>query len=318
MIKNFTTTVCGVLLLLLAGCALTPELEGRQELASGLPQSVEWEAVPFFPQEEYQCGPAALATVLNWTGVEVEPSALAPIAYTPYRKGTLQPELLAAARRHGRIAYVIAPSLKSLLAEVAAGNPVIVLQNLGLSWLPKWHYAVVVGFDFTRDTIVLRSGSERRRELSLGLFSRTWTRADNWAVIILRPGQMPSLPEEGRYLDAVAGIERAQRWADANEAYRAARDRWPQSLGALIGLGNTYYGMGDKISAERAFREAITAHPDVGVAYNNLAQVLADRGRITEALAAARRAVDLGGPLASSFGETLREIEQRSPQLKTQ
>ena len=32
--------------------------------------------VPFFPQTLHQCGPAALATVLGWSGVHATPEAL--------------------------------------------------------------------------------------------------------------------------------------------------------------------------------------------------------------------------------------------------
>ncbi len=65
--------------------------------------------------------------------------------------------MIGAARRHGRVAYVIS-SPEELLVEVAAGNPVIVLQNLGLSWVPVWHYAVVIGYDGDADMVTLHSG----------------------------------------------------------------------------------------------------------------------------------------------------------------
>src|SRR3546814_2318796 len=37
-----------------------------------LPRQVELSEVPFFPQEDYYCGPAALATVLAWGGVDTD------------------------------------------------------------------------------------------------------------------------------------------------------------------------------------------------------------------------------------------------------
>lgn len=268
--------------------------------------------MPFFPQEEHQCGPAALATVLGWSGVSVAPAALAPSAYVPQREGSFQAELLTAARRQGRLAYVIQPDLAALLREVASGHPVLILQNRGLPWFPLWHYAVVVGFDVAGQTAVLRSGTERRREIPFATFDTTWARAGRWGVVVLRPGELPATADERRYVDAVLGLERVQRWPDANEAYRAARTKWPLSLPLLLGIGNTYYQMEDRRAAEQAFREAIGAHPRAGVAHNNLAQVLADLGRIPEAIDAAQRAVALGGPLRDDFSETLREIERHA------
>ena len=63
--------------------------------------------VPFFAQEELQCGPAALAMTLNWSGIAVQPSDLTPEVFTPDLKGSLQSALIGATRRHGRVAYPI-------------------------------------------------------------------------------------------------------------------------------------------------------------------------------------------------------------------
>lgn len=299
-------------LLLLPACAVTPAFHDGARLAERLPRWIEWDGAPFFPQEQYQCAPAALATVLNWTDAGVTPEALAPSLFVPGRKGSFQAEVIAAARAHGRVAYVIDPDVEALLTEVAAGNPVIVLQNLGLSWFPVWHYAVVVGFDLADAVVVLRSGRERRHPMSLGLFQRTWKRAGSWGLIVIEPARLPRTASERRYVEAVVGLEQVQRWREAGGAYRAALSRWPRSLPAWLGLGNSLYALGDKLAAEQAFRDAVAVHADAGVAHNNLALVLADLGRMEEALASAHRAVALGGPLAATFARTLAEIEQRA------
>ncbi len=273
------------------------------------PEPVEMTAVPFFPQEEYQCGPAALATVLNWSGVKVTPTELAPQVYLPERQGSLQLELIGAARRHGRIPYVLQPQLESLLAEVSSGNPVLILQNLSLPWYPKWHYAVVVGFDLKADNLVLRSGGEERHEVPFKVFERTWRRSDYWAMVVLSPDRLPFTAEEIPYVEAVASLERLSRWPETSVAYATALERWPKSLAARMGQGNSRYALGDLRGAEQAFRQATQDHPKAAVAFNNLAQVLADQGRLPKARAAAQRAVELGGPQQDTFRETLKQIE---------
>jgi hypothetical protein len=45
------------------------------------------------------------------------------------------------------------------------------------------------------------------------------------------------------------------------------------------------------------------------MAFNNLAHVLAEQGRLQEALTAAQRAVDLGGPFIDTFRQTLEEVK---------
>lgn len=296
----------------LAGCA-TPQTE---RLAATPPRDlaprVELGDVPFFAQDAYQCGPAALATVLTATGVPTTADALIPQVYLPERRGSLQLELVAAARRHGTVPYVLQPALESLLAEVAAGNPILVLQNLAFAWYPKWHYAVVVGYDLDREELILRSGLERRHVVPFAVFERTWRRAEHWALVVLSPDRLPITAEETRYLQSVTALERLGQHAQAEQAYGAALARWPRSLGARMGLGNSRYAAGDLRGAELAYREAIDADPAAGAAFNNLAQTLADQGRLAEAETAARHAVSLGGPLAETFRATLADIRMRA------
>jgi hypothetical protein len=64
----------------------------------GADAPIELADTPFFPQEALQCGPAALATVLGAAGVAAHPDALAREVYTPGLGGSLQLELVAAAR----------------------------------------------------------------------------------------------------------------------------------------------------------------------------------------------------------------------------
>ncbi|OGI47756.1 MAG: hypothetical protein A2151_05570 [Candidatus Muproteobacteria bacterium RBG_16_65_34] len=297
--------------LLTAACAPL-QTERLRQTAEAFPRPVELNAVPFFPQEEYQCGPAALATVLGHSGIAVAPEALAPEVYLPERQGSLQVELIAAARRHGRVPYVLRPQIESLAAEVASGNPVLVLQNLGLSWYPKWHYAVVVGFDLPNNEVILRSGRERRRVTPMDLFERTWRRGDYWAIAVLPPERLPYTAEEIPYLQSVTALERIARWEEAARAYGAALARWPRSRGAQMGLGNARYALGDVRGAEEAFRRATRNHPDAAPAFNNLAQALADQHRWAEAERAARRAVELGGPLMETYEQTLELIRSRA------
>ncbi len=299
-------------LLLTAGCAAPLQTDRLLQTARAFPQPVELSEVPFFPQEAYQCGPAALASALNWTGVPATPEALAPQVYLPERKGSLQLELLAAARRHGRIPYVLRPQLESLFAEVASGNPVLVLQNLGLSWIPKWHYAVVVGFDLPRNQIVLRSGLKQRHVIPIHVFERTWRRGNYWATVVMPPDRLPHTAEELPYLQSVVPLERLKRWREAAAAYNAALKRWPKSLPAQLGRGNSLYALGDLHGAEQAFRQAVRDHPDSVPALNNLAQTLADQGRWRQAERVALRAVELGGPLLDASRETLDQILQHT------
>lgn len=281
---------CTLLPIWVGGCALTPIETSPDPLVSRLPAQADLADVAFFPQAAYQCGPAALATALSASGVTPDLKQLSAEVYVPSLKGSLQPELVAAARRYGRVPYQIAPSLGDLLTEVAAGHPVIVLQNLGLSWLPRWHYAVVVGYDLPGGSVTLRSGRTARLVLALDTFQHTWARAGRWAVVVTRPERLPSTAEEGRYLEQLIELERAGALEAALAGYRATLTRWPTSLVAEMGVGNTLYALGRYEEAARVFGDAARRHPDSAAAANNLAMTLAELGCKAEALETAERA----------------------------
>jgi len=280
--------------LLLGGCA-TPQvamLDARWP--TELPAQVELADIPFFPQEDYECGPAALAMVANAAGVDVTPDALVDQVYLPGRKGSLQPEMLAATRRQGLLAYPLKPKVEDILREVAAGHPVLVFQNLAFSIYPVWHYAVVMGFDRERHVLLLHSGRTARMEISMFAFERTWARGQYWAMLALKPGQLPATAEPQAYTAAVATLERTDA-RGAQQAFAAALQRWPDDRAALLGAGNTAYALGQRDAAATAYRQAVLKHPDFADGWNNLAQVLLELNRRHEASQAIARAVALGG-----------------------
>jgi len=295
-----------LLIFQLAGCAFIrfgPEV--RAPVAAPLYATVD--AVPFYAQKKYQCGPAALAMVLQWSGISISPDDLVPAVYTPGRKGSLQSELISAARRHDRLAYSI-QGISCLIREVAAGRPVVVLQNLGLSWLPRWHYAVVIGYNLTSQFIVLHTGDRAAREVGLRTFLKTWQRADQWGLLILPPGRMPVCAEESAYLKAALGLQQAGQSRSAKEAFSAAVDRWPDSAQAYLALGNALYGDGSLQEAIRALSQAVQIEPANGPALNNLAHLLAESGDLKSAEVMARRAIAIGGTYREVYRRTLEEI----------
>lgn len=310
MRQCLTPAAAGVFILagaLLAGCAAPQVSAIIERPPAGLPAAAEIAAVPFFPQEDYQCGPASLAAVLGHAGRDATPESLVPQVYLPGRKGSLQPEILAGTRRHGLVAYEIAPHLEALLREVAAGTPVLVLQNLALPWIPQWHYAVAIGYDLQERSLLLHSGVTRRLSMSLDTFEHTWARSGHWAMVALPPDRLPASAAELPYLSAVAALERVVPEA-ARRGYETALARWPDSITAELGLGNASYAMRDLAGATAAYRRATVRQPASADAWNNLAQGLMELGSRDEALAAARRAVALGGPRLPTYRETLEHI----------
>ena len=302
--------MAGVLLcaLLLCGCA-SPQMSGLENhWPQDLPQRSEIVDVPFYPQEDYECGPAALAMLLQAAGVGATPEQLLDQVYLPGRKGSLQVELLAASRRHGLPAYLLQPRIEDLLREVAAGNPVLVLQNLSLPIYPVWHYAVVIGYDREHKLLRLHSGRTPRLEMSLFTFERTWARGGSWAMLALPPERLPVTAEPLAMLESLTALERVQP-GQAGIGYATALQRWPTQRGLLLGAGNVAYAAGDLSKAELAYGAAVKAQPDFADAWNNLAQVLLEQGKRPQARQAFNRAIQLGGQRLPKYLELKRRLE---------
>ncbi len=295
-----------IALLALAGCA-TPQTDSVLQQRGALPPQVELDNVVFYPQAENECGPASLAMALGASGVKVTPDQLTPIVFTPGREGSLQADMLSASRRHGRVAYPI-KDLRSILAEIANGTPVVVFQNLALSWYPQWHYAVAIGYDMDSRELILHSGLTARDRLPLTTFERTWERGGHWAIAVLPPDRLPATAQPLPYLAAVKGLEQARQYDAAARAYATALEQWPDDLQAMMGRGNALYALNKKTEAARAFRTAAAQHPDSAAALNNLAHVLAELGQLAEAEKTARRAVEIGGSFSDTARKTLDEI----------
>lgn len=287
--------VCvGVLLsILLSGCSslgITPRLPAFPQ---DIPRQVELVDTPFFPQQENHCGPAALATLLQHRGIEATPEDLALLTYLPGRQGSLQIELKATARQQGVVVYPLNGSLSDLLREISAGNPVLILQNQAFSWLPRWHYAVAVGYDLEQQQLILRSGATRRWLSALPSFMNTWNRADNWAIVTLPPDLLPATAKPLRYLQAVHELEQTDQSRIARQAYRHAVAQWPGNATAWLALGNSAYAASDWPQAIEAFRKAVDLEAGNATAWNNLAYALKAEGAREEAILAIEQALSL-------------------------
>ena len=296
--------ICAVL----AGCAAPQTAHLARQWPPMLPTRAELVNTPFIPQDDYECGPAALAMVLQAAGLQVSADDLVAQVYLPGRKGSLQVEVLAAARRNGLPAYPLKPDLDSVLQEVAAGNPVLVFQNLSLPIYPVWHYAVVIGYDRERQELLLHSGRTPRQTLPLDTFERTWARGKHWSMVALSPTRLPATAQDDAFAQSVAALERLDSKA-ARTAYTTALNRWPLHRALMLGAGNTAYALGDVSAAQSAYGAAVQAHPDFADAWNNLAQVLLDRGNQPEAAQAIAKAVALGGPRLSQYRALQKVIE---------
>lgn len=256
----------------------------------GSPSAIELTGVPFYPQEDHYCGPAALAELLVAAGISTSPSQVASDVYLPGREGSLQTEMAASVRQHDRLAYVLRPNIVDVIAEIHEGRPVLVLQNLGLDSAPVWHYAVVVGVDPVADRFTLRSGRERELHWSTAEFLAAW-RGERWAMVVVPPDEVPAAADLAPWLADAEAFESLRRPDLAAQAYEAATHRWPLESLSWEALGNARYGLHDLPGARAALERATLLAPKDGAAFNNLAQVESDQGCVDDARATIAKAL---------------------------
>lgn len=256
------------------GCATKPASVALENVSSSLPPSHKIPNVEFVDQETDFCGPATVTMALRWNGQDVDVVHVAEKVFTPGLSGSLPIDMVSANRRYGMLAMPV-NNLESLLTEISANNPVIVFQNLTVSWAPQWHYALVVGYDLTRKKIILHTGHQPYMEMDLSDFEYTWKLADNWGLIVLSPDKLSKTASEMDHVKAAVVLEQLKKSEDAAISYQRILEKWPDNLVALIGAANNAYQDGRTKEAIHLLKHAVKVHPESVAAKQNLTIALA-------------------------------------------
>ena len=183
---------CVLMSACLAGCSASrygdttfPPLEKGGEGGFKLPPSSYIQDVPFYPGEEYQCGPSVLASVLNYLGYDIKPEDISKEIYLKNIRGTLNIDMAGFARRFDDLTVKEFQGDITLLKDsLSMGYPLIVFVYLGIWSIRKGHYMLVVGYDDNREGVIVYSGEERDKLIRNKDFMRIWKRGDFWTLRI--------------------------------------------------------------------------------------------------------------------------------------
>lgn len=205
----------GVLVLLMTGCASVERPDLRQ-----LPERVELNGVPFFRGNANQSGPQVLASMFSEQRIRTTPGLLTKPLKLPGAEDALQSNMEKLASEYGLLVYPLDKSLSALLTQVAAGYPVMLRFTDGTVWSTP-RYAMLVGFNRTKQTVLLRAGMERRRLMDFDKFESAWKDAGGWAVLVVSPGQLPADVDRARWLKAANDLSRAGQEQASAKAIQA-------------------------------------------------------------------------------------------------
>ena len=269
-------------LLLLQGCQNTPQAERLSgSILNNISSSKLIKDVPFYPQQKFFCGPTTLSEVLNFYGYSTTPEAIARSLFIPGREGSLQLEMISAARSYGLLPYSTQSDFETLFSLIDNNVPVIVFQNVATSWFPMWHYALVIGYDQIQEKIILHTGETRAHEMSYELFERVWQRGNYWILALLKS------EKTHRYLDPFIYTKAAhdmlkvgKNEAALNHLTTATKD-WPQEWLSYFLLGNHYLNISDE--AASWFSKGYKYAADKPEYLNNYGYALVQEGCISEA-----------------------------------
>ena len=205
-----------LLLASVAGCAGTPPAT-----LNGLPQRVEISSVPFYRGHANHSGAMALAAVLSQQGAPITPGLLDKPLNLPEGAEALDTGIPRVAREYGIVVYPLDKTLNALLAQVAAGNPVLLRYEEGSAWWSEPRYAVLIGYDRYKQRVLLRSGMHRRQLMAFDEFASAWAKQGSWAVLVQPPRQLPAQVDRQRWLQAADELARAGQEIAAKQAVKS-------------------------------------------------------------------------------------------------
>ena len=264
--------------------------------------------VPFVEQEVAHCGPAALTSALQFRGQDVAIDELVRQVYLPGREGSLTLEMTAAVRRQGLLPYPALPTLDAVVAELDAGNPVLVLQNLSFNWWPQWHYALVVGYENAGATLLLHSGKRAYYAIPARTFMKTWHRSDYWGLVPVPLGEFPAAATALTYLSELEKMRETATVSDRQyeNALSEATEHWTRSATAQFMMAN-YLQDKKRDGALAYFQRSLQLQPGNALAWNNFAFALAEAGCQLTAQQAIKRARTLA-PFDSRLENSEKEL----------
>lgn len=295
-----------VVLCTLTACQTPPQT--RQLLAAppAIASNHAIAQVPFYPQQEFFCGPTTLSEVAGFYGINKSPDDIAPATFTPGLDGTLQIEMAAATRQLGMVAYEQRATMSQLLSLVADDIPVIVLQNNSVAWLPQWHYAVVIGYDLKAKEVVLHTGVTEAHRLNFSTFERTWRRANYWMLAMLPADKTSEQLDPFIYTKACQDLINTRQTATGITALTTATKQWPDYWLPYFLLGNHYFSS-QPVTAANWFEQGLGVAQQQVSYLNNYAVLLSELGCHSKATALIEQALQLA-PADSNLLDSQQQI----------
>lgn len=132
-----------------------------------------------------------MASLLAYWGDPVSLEEITQEVYLEKLKGSLPIDLERAAKKRGFAVTAYPGRLENLLIHLKKNQPVIAFLNLRWRIFPQGHYVVVTGYDGPHSMIIVHSGNQAYKRMSMNDFMSAWKKTGYWSLLIL-PREVPS------------------------------------------------------------------------------------------------------------------------------
>lgn len=140
--------------------------------------------VPFVRQRDKFCGPAAMASVMNFYGQNISQDQIAKEVYSPELKGALISDMEDFARGMGFNASTINGDENTLISLIDENVPSIILVDLGIWVVSVPHYYVVYGYNESTETFIINTGFTSSKEINFKDLDKEWEKMNRLMLIV--------------------------------------------------------------------------------------------------------------------------------------
>jgi predicted double-glycine peptidase len=154
-------------------------------VSAQLPAANQLDGLKRIKQITNYCGPATLTSVLNFYGCNRSQEEVGKGTYDPASGATNGADMLLYARSKGFAAYSWNTNIQDVKSKIAAGVPVIALQqNSRID--TSGHYRVLTGYDDSKSKFtVIDPYYDDITELSYYECDRLWRSKGYWALLVV-------------------------------------------------------------------------------------------------------------------------------------
>ncbi len=181
MPRLYNILILYLLVFFVSGCAQNePAIKSYSEVN----KVVVIENVPFVKQKDKFCGPASMASVMQFYGEEISQDEIAEEIYIPELNGALISDMENYAKDSGYTTESLNGSIEILKSNLDNKHPVILLVDKGKWKISVPHFYVAYGYNGEKGTIILHTGYKQNQEISYDKLNQEWGKMNRLMLVI--------------------------------------------------------------------------------------------------------------------------------------